>query len=113
MKLPRRKFLQLAAGAAALPAVPRIAVAQNYPTRPIRLVVAFTAGGTTDFMACLIADKLKRSLVQSVIVENRPGANGAMQRIILAAGSGSRISKLKVMRSSVAIASAKSASASA
>jgi len=52
--------------------------AQDYPTRPIRLIVAFTAGGTTDFMARLIADRLKTSLGQSVIVENKPGANGAI-----------------------------------
>ena len=54
------------------------ASAQDYPARPIRLIVAFTAGGTTDFVARLLADRLKASLGQSVIVENRPGANGAI-----------------------------------
>ena len=54
------------------------ALAQDYPTRPIKLVVAFTAGGTTDFMARLIADRLKGPLGQTVIVENKPGANGAI-----------------------------------
>ena len=54
------------------------ASAQDYPARPIRLIVAFTPGGTTDFVARLIADRLKASLGQSVIVENRPGANGAI-----------------------------------
>jgi tripartite-type tricarboxylate transporter receptor subunit TctC len=54
------------------------AQAQDYPTRPLRLVVAFTAGGTTDFVARLLADKMKNALGQSVIVENKPGANGAI-----------------------------------
>src|SRR5215212_3354422 len=54
------------------------ATAQDYPSRPLRLVVAFTAGGTTDFVARILADKMKNSLGHSVIVENRPGANGAI-----------------------------------
>src|SRR5215217_4124729 len=54
------------------------AYAQEYPSRPLRLVVAFTAGGTTDFVARILADKMKGPLGQSVIVENRPGANGAI-----------------------------------
>src|SRR3979409_2145444 len=66
-----------AAGFAALAPITS-AAAQDYPVRPIRLIVAFTAGGTTDFMARLIADKLKGSLGQTVIVENKAGANGAI-----------------------------------
>jgi tripartite-type tricarboxylate transporter receptor subunit TctC len=54
------------------------APAQDYPSRPVRLVVAFTAGGTTDFVARILADKMKNTLGQSVIVENKPGANGAI-----------------------------------
>src|SRR5262245_46106033 len=76
MKLPRRKFLHLAAGAAALPAVSRIAWAQAYPTRPVRLIVTFPAGGVVDLMARLIAQWLSERLGQTFIVENRAGAGG-------------------------------------
>jgi tripartite-type tricarboxylate transporter receptor subunit TctC len=76
VKFPRRKFLHLAAGAAALPAVSRVAWAQSYPTRPVRIVVAFAAGGTTDIVARVIGQWLSERLRQQFIVENRPGGSG-------------------------------------
>jgi tripartite-type tricarboxylate transporter receptor subunit TctC len=76
MKLPRRTFLHLAAGAAALPAVSRIAWAQNYPTRPVRIVSGFPPGGVNDTYARLIGQWLSQRLGQQFIVENRPGAGG-------------------------------------
>jgi tripartite-type tricarboxylate transporter receptor subunit TctC len=75
MKLPRRQFLHLAAGAAALPAVTRIARAQTYPTRPVRIIVGFAAGGGTDVMARLMGQWLSERLGQAFIIENRPGAS--------------------------------------
>ena len=75
MKLPRRQFLHRAVGAAALPAVSSIARAQAYPSRPVRLLVGFAAGGTTDIAARLIAQWLTERLGQPVVVENRPGAS--------------------------------------
>src|SRR5437879_6530474 len=76
MKLPRRKFLHLAAGAAALPAVSRIAWAQAYPARPVRIIVAFAPSGTTDIFARLAAQKLSENLGKQFYVENIPGASG-------------------------------------
>jgi tripartite-type tricarboxylate transporter receptor subunit TctC len=72
----RRQFLHLAAGAAALPVVSRIARAQTYPSRPVRIVAGFAAGGGLDFTARLIGQWLSDRLGQSFITENRPGAGG-------------------------------------
>jgi len=74
MTLPRRQFLQLAAGAVALPAVSRIARAQAYPTRPLRLIVGYTPGGAGDIVARLIGHWLSERLGQPVIIDNKPGA---------------------------------------
>jgi tripartite-type tricarboxylate transporter receptor subunit TctC len=76
MKLPRRQFLHLTIGAAALPAVSRVAMAQAYPTRPVRLIVPFAPGGTTDIIARLIGLWLSERLGQQFVIENRPGAGG-------------------------------------
>jgi tripartite-type tricarboxylate transporter receptor subunit TctC len=78
MKLPRRRFLHLAAGASALPAVSRIAKAQAYPTRPITMVVPFAPGGLTDVIGRILADGMRTSLGQSVIIENVGGAAGSI-----------------------------------
>ena len=76
MKLPRRTFLHLAAGAAALPAVSCFAWAQAYPTRPVRLIEGFGAGGAPDIIARLIGQSLSEQLGQSFVIENRSGASG-------------------------------------
>ena len=73
MKLPRRNFLHLAAGAAALPAVSRVANAQSYPTRPVHLIVPFAAGGASDIIARLMGQWLSERLGQQFIIDNRPG----------------------------------------
>jgi tripartite-type tricarboxylate transporter receptor subunit TctC len=75
VKLPRRTFLHLAAGAAALPTVTRCAWAQTYPTRPVRLIVASAAGGPTDILARLMGQRLSERLGQQFIIENRPGGS--------------------------------------
>jgi len=76
MKLPRRRFLQLAAGAAALPAVSRIARAQAYPTRTLTMIVPFAAGGASDVVGRIMRDHLSNYLGQQVIIENVGGAGG-------------------------------------
>ena len=75
MKLPRRQFLHLAAGASALPAVSRVARAQGYPTRPVRVIVPFAPAGTTDILARLIGQWHSERLGQQFVIENRPGAS--------------------------------------
>jgi tripartite-type tricarboxylate transporter receptor subunit TctC len=78
MKLPRRRFLHLAAGAAALPAVSRIARAQTYPTRPVTMVVPFPPGGSTDVIGRILAERMRGALGQSVVIENMGGAGGSI-----------------------------------
>jgi tripartite-type tricarboxylate transporter receptor subunit TctC len=75
MKLPRRRFLHLAAGAAALPVVSRIARAQAYPSRPVRIIVPFAPAGSADIVARLVGQWLSERLGQPFIIENRPGGN--------------------------------------
>lgn len=90
MTLPRRRLLQLAAGAAALPAVSRLAWAQTYPSRPVRIVVGYPAGIAPDITARLIAQSLSERFGQQVIVDNRPGAgsNIAADAVVRAAPDG-------------------------
>src|SRR5262245_55013994 len=76
MRLPRRQFLHLAAGAAALPAASRVAWAQAYPTRPVRWIVGFTPGAGTDITARFMGQWLSERLGQAFVIENRPGAGG-------------------------------------
>ncbi len=76
MNLPRRRFLHLAAGAAALPAVSRIARAQAYPTRPVRIIVPYAPAGAPDIVARMMAQWLSERLAQAFVIENRPGAGG-------------------------------------
>ena len=76
MKLPRRKFLHVAAGAAALTVLSRAAWAQAYPTRPVRIIVPFPAGQASDTVARLMGQSLSERLGQSFVIENRTGAGG-------------------------------------
>ena len=90
MKLPRRNFLHLAAGAAALPAVSRFAWAQAYPTRPVRIVVGFAAGGSPDIVARLMGQWLSERLGGQFVIENRPGggSNIATEAVVKAPPDG-------------------------
>ena len=90
MKLPRRTFLHLAAGAAALPAVSRVARAQTYPTRPVRIIVGFAPGGGVDIIARLMGQWLSERLGQPFVIENRPGAgsNIATEAVVRAPADG-------------------------
>src|ERR1700732_5491577 len=94
MKLPRRQFLHLAAGAAALPAVSRIARAQSYPTRPMTMVLPCSAGGPTDTIARIMAERMRTPLSQVILVENTTGAAGTIGvgRVARAAPGGYTIS---------------------
>src|SRR6516165_4069515 len=90
MTIPRRRFLHLAVGAAALPAVSRVATAQTYPTRPVRLVLGYAPGGSPDIVARLIGQWLSERLGQAVVIENRPGAasNIGTEAVVRAAPDG-------------------------
>src|SRR5213595_994740 len=90
MKLPRRQFLHLATGAAALRAGSRLVWAQAYPTRPVRLIVPFGPAGATDITARLIGQWLSERLGQQFVIENRPGAGGniATEAVVRASPDG-------------------------
>ena len=89
-KFPRRKFLRLAAGAAALPAISRVTWAQTYPTRPVRWLLGFAPGGPNDVLARLLGQHLSEKLGQPFVIESRPGAGGnlATQAVANAAPDG-------------------------
>ena len=90
MKLARRRFLHLAAGAAALPTVSRFAWAQAYPTRPVRLIIGYPPGGSADITARLTGQWLSERLGQPVVIESRPGAgtNLATEAVVRAPPDG-------------------------
>jgi tripartite-type tricarboxylate transporter receptor subunit TctC len=94
MEMRRRQFLRLATSAAALTVVSQIASAQTYPARPITVVVPFAAGGPNDTLARLLAERMRVSLGQPIIIENLPGANGSVGvgRVARAAGDGYTLS---------------------
>jgi tripartite-type tricarboxylate transporter receptor subunit TctC len=88
MKLPRRKFLHLAAGAAALPVLSRIARAQAYPSRPVRIVIPYSAGTSPDIVTRLVGQALSERVGQQVIIENRPGFNIGTEVVVRAPPDG-------------------------
>jgi len=90
MKLPRRQFLRLAAMAGAIPALTRVASALDYPTRPVRIIVGFAPGSTTDILARLIGQSLSTQLGQPFLIDNRPGAGGNVgtEAVVNAAADG-------------------------
>jgi tripartite-type tricarboxylate transporter receptor subunit TctC len=90
MKLARRQFLHLGAGAAALPVASRFALAQAYPTRPVRVIVGFTPGGAPDILARLMGQWLSGRLGQQFVIDNRPGGGGniATQAVVRASADG-------------------------
>src|SRR6201981_3707067 len=98
MKLPRRPFLRLAAAAAALPATPRVAWVQSYPSRPVRFVVGFAPGGGGDLATRLMAQWLSERLGQQFVVENRVGAssNLATEQVVRAPADGYTLIQLNV-----------------
>jgi tripartite-type tricarboxylate transporter receptor subunit TctC len=90
MRFPRRRFLTLSAGGLVLPAIPRFALAQDYPARPVHILVGYSAGGVSDILARLLAQKLSDRLGQPFVVEDRPGAasNIATEAVVRAAPDG-------------------------
>jgi tripartite-type tricarboxylate transporter receptor subunit TctC len=94
MAFQRRRFLQLAAGAAALPVLPQFAAAEDYPSRPVTMVVPFAAGGGTDIFARLLAEGMRGPLGQTVIIENVAGAGGSIgvARVVHAPADGYTLS---------------------
>ena len=91
MKASRRSLLGLAAGAAALPAAARMAWAETYPARPVRLLIGFNAGGAPDVVARLLCQWLSERVGQNFLVENRPGAGGNIAVEAVVRGAGRRL----------------------